>query len=155
VTGLSKVVDELNVTYIALNGALTVDLWFEVPIVAIEGAYVMDLNFDIGSMHKISGGGNFSASTESVFFRLRATGTAPVLGKMKLESLYVDLGFSSLKINGSKGQVDETPINWVTIGDFFQNYMDAFWNDETQPLINEMVRCSIDHFVNVSEDNFV
>jgi len=155
VTGLSKLQDDFNFSYILLNGALTIDWNLDIPAVALNGEYAMDLVLDLGSQHSVSGMGNLSISMEAVLFKLHAKGLAPASGKMGVTDLEVDIGFEDFKIEFSNSYVDNsTLINWENQSGYIKRFFESLWTDESRPLITEMVRCSVDYIVNVRSHKY-
>jgi hypothetical protein len=105
------------------------------------------------SEHTLKGEGSFQVSVEQVYFQLNAKGLAPIaLGKLRLQELDVDLGFRDLLLEatGEAKVDDETLIDWTNVGKGVEFYFHSLWNDEVKGLVNEIVRCEIDHVVNVS-----
>jgi hypothetical protein len=113
----------------------------------------MDLTLELISEHTLKGEGSFQVSVEQVYFQLNAKGLAPIaLGKLRLQELDVDLGFRDLLLEatGESKVYDETVIDWTNVGKGVEFYFPSLWNDEVKGLVNEIMRCEIDHVVNVS-----
>jgi len=151
VSGLSQIVDD----YLATGmGEVRVTYEVALPSFSIDTTYYADLILDVGLNHSIKGSGKLEASVEDVFFRFNATGLLPYPDTSKplaLNTLDVDLGFSNLKLNADNTTVDDnTIIDWEQAATRIETLFHTIWNDEVRGTVNEMVRCSIDHVVNVS-----
>ncbi|XP_035704078.1 uncharacterized protein LOC110843257 isoform X2 [Folsomia candida] len=158
VTGLLALTDDTEVTGLGNledNFELSLQLppykaaWdVTIPSINVNGLYNMDLILDLGTPHSVTGSGALTASVTEVFLHIVAT--LKVVGNLGVRELELDLGFKGLTLDGGEAHVDETPINWESVGNNLQTWFDTTWtnNPEVKGIITEAVRCSVDHVIN-------
>jgi len=151
VTGLSKLRDDFLLIGI---GNVQASWTVLIPKISLDTTYFMDLLLKTDSEHLIEGSGPLEASVENVFFTFQAEGKIPLNNSqpIRLDTLDVNFGFSNLQLSLDNSTYDNSPIDWqeaVTgIEDAFYNAWTG--NDPFRGLVNGIVRCFIDHVVNVS-----
>lgn len=123
---------------------------FGIPDIRLDGNYRMNLTIDLGTTKEALGEGPLTGTVDTVFLKLRANASIPLVGKIRFTGLDLDLGFSNFDLDGGdEATIGGLPINWTRASENLQIYFDTNWNDETRPLVNEMIRCSLDHLINV------
>jgi len=150
VSGLSKITDNF---LLVGAGQVRATYVMTLPTVSIDTTYNADLILDLVSKHSVEGSGSLAASVDNVFFGFNATGVLPVITSrpISLTTLDVDLGFSNLKLSADNATIDgDTIIDWQQTATNIETYFHTIWNDEVRGIVNGIVRCSIDHIVNVS-----
>jgi len=137
-------------------GGLYLNWKLDVPSLSLEATYQLRqvLNSSIltgGDEVTIEGEGDFTAGLENIFFHFEANGTG-IMDKLALNYLNVDLGFENLTAHGDNTTVNGNPTSLDGLADSVQTIFKLVWNDETKPVINEMIRCSIDHAIRVRSE---
>jgi len=132
---------------------LTLNWTMGLPLATLSGPFTMDVDMDgpdLSEAVKFEGTGDAKGSVESVFFRMNAAGRAPAYGNMELQHLDVDLGFKNLSFALEGLNVGGQPNNMSNIATIIQSVFNLVWTEDTRPLVNEMIRCSLNHTIAVS-----
>jgi len=118
----------------------------------LKGPFVMDAIYDMGEdmgSAALLGEGNLTLSIKDAFFRFSAFGRA--IGKLELESLEVDLGFSGVTWSFDGLTFDGAPNDLSSLARLVKTVFDLVWREPTKTSLVEGVRCAINHTVHVSD----